>query len=162
MKTSFSWKDLGLQLTYPKQTLISASIISAAGIALLIVAKLIFLRVAPHAFDEGAPFWNWNLSLYTWISYVPFSIAQEIVVRSMTYNSIRKMYDGKLGVLAAVTVSSLFFGGLHFGIGFFYVFGAIILFIPLNVIYEKHRNIWGVSIVHYVLGQAAECLAFWG
>ena len=30
----------------------------------------------------------------------------------------------------------------------------------LGGLYEKQRNIWGVAIIHYILGQAACCLGF--
>ena len=30
----------------------------------------------------------------------------------------------------------------------------------LSGLYEKQRSIWGVAIIHYVLGQAAACLGF--
>ena len=37
---------------------------------------------------------------------------------------------------------------------------AMILLGALGGLYEKQRNIWGVAIIHYVLGQAACCLGF--
>jgi hypothetical protein len=37
---------------------------------------------------------------------------------------------------------------------------AMILLGSLGGLYEKHRNIWGVTLIHFVLGQAACCLGF--
>jgi hypothetical protein len=41
-----------------------------------------------------------------------------------------------------------------------YMIAAIILLGMLGGLYEKHQNIWGVAIIHFVLGQAACCLGF--
>ena len=78
----------------------------------------------------------------------------------MTYGSIKKMFDGKRGILAALVLSSLLFGALHIAHGFMYMMAAIILLGALGGLYEKQRNIWGVTIIHFVLGQAACCLGF--
>ena len=78
----------------------------------------------------------------------------------MIYGSIRKMFDGKRSALAAIVLSSLLFGAVHIAHGFMYMGAAIVLLGSLGGLYEKQRNIWGVAIIHYVLGQAACCLGF--
>jgi membrane protease YdiL (CAAX protease family) len=78
----------------------------------------------------------------------------------MIYGSIRKMFDGKRGTLVAILLSSLLFGAVHIAHGFMYMIAAIILLGALGGLYEKQRNIWGVTIIHFVLGQAACCLGF--
>ena len=40
------------------------------------------------------------------------------------------------------------------------VFAGIILLGAMGGLYEKQRSIWGVALIHYVLGQAAACLGF--
>jgi hypothetical protein len=37
---------------------------------------------------------------------------------------------------------------------------AMILLGALGGLYEKQKSIWGVTIIHYVLGEAAACLGF--
>lgn len=70
------------------------------------------------------------------------------------------MFDGKHSTLAAILLSSLLFGAVHIAHGFVYMFAAMILLGSLGGLYEKHRNIWGVAIIHFVLGQSANCLGF--
>lgn len=159
-KTDFSFDELGLKMRGYKKTLGSSIAIALAIVALLIVAKLAILKLSPGFFAEDAPFWNWNLGLYSWVSYVLTCIVQEFLARSMIYGSIKKMFDGKNSTIAAVILSSLLFGAVHIAHGFMYMIAAIILLGSLGGLYEKHRNIWGVAIVHYVLGQAACCLGF--
>ena len=78
----------------------------------------------------------------------------------MIYGSIRKLFDGRHAVVWAVLVSSLLFGAVHIAHGFMYMVAAMILLGALGGLYEKQRNIWGVAVIHYVLGQAAACLGF--
>ena len=78
----------------------------------------------------------------------------------MIYGSIRKLFDGKNAVIGAILLSSLLFGAVHVAHGFMYMAAAIVLLGALGGLYEKQRSIWGVAIIHYVLGQAAVCLGF--
>jgi PAS domain S-box-containing protein len=159
-KTDFSVEELCLKVKKPKQTFGLAIIISVAVVGLLALAKLLISNISPTFFDENAPFWNWNLGLYSWISYAFTCIIQEFLARSMIYGSIKKMFDGKRGILTSILLSSLLFGGVHIAHGFLYMSAAILLLGSLGGVYEKHRSIWGVTIIHYVLGQAACCLGF--
>ena len=159
-KTDFSADELGLKLEKPKQTLSIAVAISLAVVGLLMIAKLVISRVSPTFFDSGAPFWNWDIGLYSWLSYGFTCVLQEFLARSMIYGSIKKMFDGKHNVIIAILLSSLLFGAVHIAHGFMYMVAAMILLGALGGLYEKQRNIWGVSIIHFVLGQAACCLGF--
>ena len=159
-KTDFSVEELGLQLRKPKQTFGVAIAISAGVVGLLMLAKLLVSKISPTFFAEDTPFWNWDIGLYSWVSYIFTCVVQEFLARSMIYGSIKKMYDGKHSALAAILLSSLLFGAVHIAHGFMYMVAAIILLGALGGLYEKQRNIWGVTIIHFVLGQAACCLGF--
>ena len=151
---------LGLKIKNSKETFGIAFAISATVVALLAAVKLVLLKSNSGFFAEGTPFWNWNIGLYSWISYLFTSVLQEFLARSMIYGSIRKMFDGKNGTVVAIVLSSLLFGAVHIAHGFMYMAAAMILLGALGGLYEKQRNIWGVAIIHYVLGQAACCLGF--
>lgn len=159
-KTEFSFDELGLKIYNCKRTFTTAIGISVTVVALLAATKLILLKSNSGFFAEGIPFWNWNIGLYSWISYLFTSVLQEFLARSMIYGSIRKMFDGKNGTMYAIMLSSLLFGAVHIAHGFMYMAAAMILLGALGGLYEKQRNIWGVAIIHYVLGQAACCLGF--
>ena len=159
-KTKATFDELGLKIHNFKGTFISSIAIALSIVILLMVAKLAILKLAPDFFAPNVPFWNWNIGLYSWASYIFTCIIQEFLARSMTYGSIKKMFDGKRGIIAALLLSSLLFGALHIAHGFMYMMAAIILIGSLGVLYEKHQNIWGVTIIHFVLGQAAHCLGF--
>ena len=159
-KTDFSREELGLKLLKPKATLVTSGLLAAAVVAALVLAKFLLLRIVPGFFAENLPFWNWKIGAYSWISYIFTCIIQEFLARSMIYGSIRKLFDGRNAVVGAILLSSLLFGAVHIAHGFMYMAAAIILLGALGGLYEKQRNIWGVALIHYVLGQAAVCLGF--
>jgi membrane protease YdiL (CAAX protease family) len=159
-KTAFSYEELGLKVKDYKATFLPAIGISIALVALLMAVKLLMLRLAPGFFPNDAPFWNWNIGIYGWVGYIFCCIIQEFLARSMLYGSIRKLFDGKHAVAVAMVLSTLLFGAVHIAHGFMYMTGAIILLGSLSGLYEKQRNIWGVAIIHYVMGEAATCLGF--
>ena len=78
----------------------------------------------------------------------------------MIYGSIKKMFDGKHSAIYAILLSALLFGAVHIAHGFMYMMTAMVMLGALGGLYEKHRNIWGVTLIHFVLGQAACCLGF--
>lgn len=157
-KTDFTVEELGLKITDYKGTFLPAIAVSALVVAALMVAKLIVMHFVPGFFPADAPFWNWNIGIYNWASYGFTCIVQEFLARSMIYGSIRKMFDGKHAVILSIVLSSLLFGAVHIAHGFMYMFGAMILLGSLGGLYEKQRNIWGVAIIHYVMGEAGACL----
>ena len=78
----------------------------------------------------------------------------------MIYGSIKKLFDGKYSVIYAILLSALLFAAVHIAHGFMYMIAAMILLGSMGGLYEKHRNIWGVTIIHFILGQSACCLGF--
>ena len=159
-KTDFTADELGLKVRDWKSTFGIALGISGAVVVLLMAVKCLVLRIAPGFFESGTPFWNWDIGLYSWISYIFTCVIQEFLARSMIYGSIRKMFEGKNAVICAILLSSLLFGAVHIAHGFMYMVAAMLLLGALGGLYEKQRNIWGVAIIHFVLGQAAHCLGF--
>lgn len=159
-KTGFTFEELGLTIRNPKDTFLSALGISFLTVVLLSAAKLVVLSVAPDFFAADAPFWNWNIGLYSWCSYIFTCIIQEFLARSMIYGSIKKLFDGKYSAIYAIFLSALLFGAVHIAHGFMYMVAAMTLLGALGGLYEKHRNIWGVTMIHFILGQSACCRGF--
>ena len=122
--------------------------------------KLVILRFVPDFFPADGPFWNWNIGIDDWIGYIFSCIIQEFLARSMLYGSIRKMFDGKHATAVAIGLTTLLFDAVHLGHGFMYMIGAMVLLGSLGGLYEKQRDIWGVAIIHYVMGVAGTCLGF--
>ena len=159
-KTDLTFDELGLKFRNFKSTIVSSGVIAFLVVLILMAAKLVVLKIAPDFFDANVPFWNWDIGLYSWASYIFTCVMQEFLARSLVYGSIKKMFDGRRGMLVAMALSALLFGAVHIAHGFMYIMAAIILLGSLGGLYEKHQNIWGVTLIHFVLGQAACCLGF--
>lgn len=159
-KTRFSFDELGLKIRNFKRTFGSSIVIALLVVMLLMAAKIVILKVSPEFFRSNVPFWNWNIGMYSWCSYIFTCIIQEFLARSMIYGSIKKMFDGRHSVVAAMLLSALLFGAVHIAHGFMYMIASIVLLGALSGLYEKHQNIWGVTLIHFVLGQAACFLGF--
>lgn len=161
-KIDFSPDELGLKLCRPRATIGTALAISAAVVVCLITIKLLVLRISPTFFADGTPFWNWDLGLYSWLSYGFTCTLQEFLARSMIHGSIRRIFIGRHGLLISILLSSLLFSAVHVAHGFLYMSAAFVLMSLLGGLYEKQHNIWGVTIIHFVLGHTACCLGFLG
>ncbi|MBO5757315.1 MAG: PAS domain-containing protein [Clostridia bacterium] len=158
--TKLTFDELGLKFKNITKTIVSSVAISLGVVMLLMAAKFALLQIVPDFFAPDVPFWNWNIGLYSWFSYIFTCIIQEFLARSLIYGSIKKMFDEKNSIIAAILLSSLLFGAVHIAHGFMYMMAAMILLGALGGVYEKHQNIWGVTLIHFVLGQAACCLGF--
>lgn len=133
--------DMGLNFKNMKVVMKRSCIISLVIIALLIVAKLI-MKPGEKLFD---------LSKYDFL-YPLTSILQEFLARGFLLTCLMNIYDNKLKKHTAVIVSSLLFTTLHLYYGFLFMVGAGVLSVLLGYIYLKDKNIWGVSLIHFVFG----------
>ncbi len=158
--TSFSLKDIGLRITDPKATFVPDLLITAAGLAVLAGGKLILLRAAPGFFPAGAPFWDWSVLNWSSIVYPFTAVLQEFLARGVMQENLLRIFDGKHAAALSIIVSSLVFGVLHIAYGLPFMLGASLLLGALGVLYHKQGNIWGLSIIHYVLGEAATFLRY--
>lgn len=134
-------KDMGLNFANIKPIMKRSCIISLVIIAVLIAAKLI-MKPGEKLFD---------LSKYDFL-YPLTSILQEFLARGFLLTCLMNIYDTGHKKHAAVFVSSLLFTTLHLYYGFLFMVGAGVLSVLLGYLYLKDKNIWGVSLIHFVFG----------
>ena len=156
--TSFSMKEIGLQTANLKPILITDSLIALGGVVLVVLLKVVMLRVVPGYFKPGAPFWDWSAANFSDYMYPLTVVFQEFLARSVMQESLYRIFTGKHQAFLSVLVSSLMFGALHIAYGLPLMLGASILLGALGTLYHKQRSIWGLAIVHYVLGEAVTYL----
>lgn len=158
--TSFSIWDMGLRLINAKTTIMLDIFIALGGAVSLIVLKMILSRVAPGFFPVDAPFFDWS-GLRISSFYYPLTVViQEFLARGAMQGSLQRIFTGKYTATLSILVSSLIFGVLHIAYGFPYMVGAAILLGFLGVLYNKQGHIWGICIIHFVLGWMAEFLRY--
>ena len=158
--TSFSIRDIGLRVTNAKATFVPDILITLGGCAVLFIGKIILLRVAPGFFPEGAPFWDWSVGTFADVIYPLTVILQEFLARGVMQENLRRIFTGKHAAALSIFVSALVFGVLHIAYGLPYMLGATLLLGVLGIFYHKQGNIWGLCIIHYVLGEVATFLRY--
>lgn len=158
--TSLSLRDIGLRVENPKKTFLPSILIAVGGTAILVGAKILLLRVAPGFFPAGAPFWDWSVGNMSDVLYPLTVLLQEFLARGAMQANLKRIFVGKHAGALSILVSSLIFGVLHISYGLPLMLGAALLMGVLGVLYEKQGNLWGLSIVHYVLGEAVTFLRY--
>ena len=158
--TSFSIKDMGIRINNYKDTFGMAALISIGGTAAVMLLKVLMLQFIPQFFPEDAPFWDWKILGFADLIYPFTAVLQEFLARSVMQENLRRIFVGKSADAMSVIVSSLIFGVLHIAYGLPLMLGAALLLGALGMLYNRQRNIWGLSIIHFVLGEAVTCLRF--
>ena len=156
--TSFSLKDIGLRVTNLRSVLITDSLIALGGTVLVVLVKLIMLKTVPTYFPAGAPFWDWRAGNVSDLFYPLTVVFQEFLARSVMQESLNRIFTGKYQAVLSVVISALVFGALHIAYGLPLMLGAFILLGALGTLYQKQGSIWGLAIIHYVLGEAVTFL----
>lgn len=141
VKTRLKPENLGLNFKNIKPVMIRSVVVSAIIIVAMIVLKLIM--------KPGEPLLDW--STYNFM-YPITSILQEFLARGFLLSCLMNIYDAKHKKHIAVIVSSLLFTTLHLYYGFTFMVGAGLLSALLGYMYLRDKNIWGVSLVHFVFG----------
>lgn len=158
--TSFSIRDAGFRIKDAKATFVPDILITLAGCVVLILGKIILLRAVPGFFPKGAPFWDWSVGTFADIVY-PFTvILQEFLARGVMQESLKRIFTGKYSGAMSIAISALIFGVLHIAYGFPFMIASSLLLGVLGTLYYKQGNIWGLCIIHYVLGEAATFLRY--
>ena len=147
--TSFTFEDMGIGTKNLKHSLIRSAIISAILVAVMVVAKFVILQVKPDFFAADAPFFD--VSRITFV-YIFTSILQEYLCRGVTQECLMRIFDGKGGTAIAIGITAVFFASLHIYYGFLMMLGAGLLSVVLGILYAQDRNVWGLSLIHYVIG----------
>ncbi len=158
--TSFSIRDIGLRVTNARATFLPDIAITLMGCAVLMGGKVFLLQAAPGFFPEGAPFWDWSVGTFADVIYPLTVILQEFLARGVMQENLRRIFTGKYAGVLSILVSALVFGVLHIAYGLMFMLGASLLLGALGVLYHKQGNIWGLCIIHYVLGEEATFLRY--
>lgn len=148
-----SYEDVGLGVRGCKKVIVTDSLLTLAGIVLLIVVKLFMMRFVPGFFTEGVPFFSFGK--YPPLEYFTYAlsvIGQEFISRGVVHECMSRVIPGKYYEVISIIVSSIMFGALHVHVGLVYMIGASILLGALGVIYRRQHTIWGLCIPHYILG----------
>ena len=148
-RTRFRLRDMGFDTKNIGPVLLRDGIISVACIAILAVANLIV--------NKGTLVCNFKKFDFFYLLTAPL---QEFLARGFLLNCLLKIYTGRHGTAIALLVSCFLFMSLHIYYGFTFMIGAGVLSLLLGLLFLKDRCIWGVSLIHFMIGNAWFVLGF--
>ena len=128
--------------------------LEAAGISLILIIAMVVWRLILNSRDADAAARPWfGLYLGThgrW--FYPFSsILQELLIKALVQENVRSLApNGNRHMTAGLT--GLFFAILHMNYPLYYLLGAGLLCYGTAYLYERDQNIWGSSLIHFVIG----------
>lgn len=149
-KLKIPLSSMGVTLSNWKQSLTEGVLYSVltmvvlGGIAMA-VRHFDMMPVKPFSFK--AAFTPW----YGFGIYFLHSAAQELFARGFLQTAFERFFNDQTGV-RSIGFTSLLFGLFHIHFGIFAVAITFVSGIIFGIIYRRHRNLIGVSLVHLVAG----------
>jgi membrane protease YdiL (CAAX protease family) len=89
--------------------------------------------------------------------YLLHSYIQELAARGIMQNTMQRFLRDEHGV-RSIMVLSLAFGVMHTHLGLTMVLSSTVASVCFGFFYRRHRNLIGVTIVHYITGVAGRYL----
>lgn len=97
-------------------------------------------------------FKSFNIPYYLWFAnYLAHSTLQEFVSKGVLLTTLINVL-GTNHQIKSILISSLVFATIHINFGFQAVILTFMLGCFLGVLYLKHKNIFGISVLHAVFG----------
>ena len=132
-----------------RREMLEAAVISLILIAGMIVWRLILNGKDPEA--VGRPFFGLYLGIHGRWFYPISAVLQELFIKGLIQENFRSLSPDENRHFT-VAVNGIFFAVLHMNYPLYYLIGAGLLCIGTGYLYERDRNIWGSSLIHFVIG----------
>jgi CRP-like cAMP-binding protein/membrane protease YdiL (CAAX protease family) len=141
-------QSLGLTMVGLKRSLIEGIVISVIMVALATAIAAV-LRANDALPGQVVPF-----EVAGGSAYLLHSALQELLARGFLQSAFQR-FLGKVNGLGAVLLSSVFFGMFHLHFGLIAVGMTIATGAIFGLLYMRHQNLAGVTLVHFMAGVAA-------
>ena len=155
--TSFSFGDVGL-LPSKKKLLknIKEILLIGTTACLLLLALKTFLLYA--GFPVKQRFIGGSITGAS--NYLLTAFVQEFLARGVIQTSIQSLVKGRYQKVLGILLTSLLFSLMHMPFGFIFMMSALLLSLALGYIFERHGDLWGCFLLHWVCGYLTMCLFF--
>ena len=142
----YSLNMFGVTLKNWKQSLLEGLLISAAVLIAGITAAHFLAQKFHYVF-------RYDNIVFTplYLNYLASCYLQEFIVRGVTQTSLQRFLNDKNGYLS-ITVTSSIFATFHIWYSLRTSFAIFIISVFLGWIYNRHKNLLGVGIIHFIIG----------
>lgn len=141
---------------------LGASLLAGLGISLPIMVLMVGLRLQFWPPVAGQPVVDLGVLDWTYASYLLIAPMQEWIARGVFQTSIERLLPGKYRGLAAVVIASLVFSMLHLHLNPALAVVSLLSGLIWGALFVRYRNLAGVSLSHFLLGNWAGVIGLWG
>ena len=143
-------RDLGVTQVGMKKSLIEGAVLSVATMAIAFAVAGGLGALGIRTGTPVPPDWAGTSG------YFFHSVLQELVARGLLQSSFQRFLGDTKG-LRSVVLASVLFGAFHVHFGLLAVVTTVLSGLLFGVVYLRHRNLAGVTLLHFFAGGAA----FW-
>lgn len=151
---NYPLSTFGVTRANARRSLVTGAWVSAAMLVAFAIFRAV-LRVTGH--DDGPLVDTSNPRVFgpLLLLYLPHSALQEFASRGVVQTALQTFFRDEKGHLA-IGVTSLLFAILHLTHGLVAVLVTFFASMAFGYVYRPHKNLLGVSVVHWVGGTIAE------
>ncbi|HHW47617.1 MAG TPA: cyclic nucleotide-binding domain-containing protein [Clostridiaceae bacterium] len=158
--SSLSWKDFGLTLSGAKKSIMESLVISLAIMGILALAKYALIVAYPDKIPDKRII-VWEYFDYTYVTYLVVAPLQEFITRGVVQSSLERLLVGRSKVVLSIIITSLLFGSLHVFASIYLALAAVVTGWLWGWMYYRHKNLIGISISHFLIGNFTGLLGLW-
>lgn len=160
IKSGLPRQNFGLSMENWKRSTLEALAVSTVAIGALLVFKIALNAYHPGTFKEQKLI-NFNYFNYSYVTYILVAPLQEFIARGTVQGSLQRLFVGRYNNILAIIVTSFLFGSLHIASSLNLAFFALLSGFLWGWMYSRQKNLVGVSISHFVIGNMAGLMGYW-
>ena len=153
-------KDFGVTLTGWRPSVMDALWVSALFVAALALIKYIILQHLPGIFREVQIF-DFGYFGITYVTYLLVAPLQEFIARGVVQGTLVNLLEIRYRGLVAILVTTFLFSALHMTHSLNLSIASFITGLILGWMYNRHQTIIGVSLTHFLVGNASGLMGYW-
>lgn len=156
-QSDLTMHDMGLRLGGAWRSVKEAMLLTLPAMAVL-YGLAVYLGRENSDLELGLDFSRLD---WTYYSYLLIAPVQEWIARGVFQTGIEKLIDHRRRGLLAVLIASLVFATLHLHLNPTLALVSLISGLIWGGLFIRHRNLVGVSVSHFLLGNWVALLGLW-
>jgi len=151
--------SFGVTMVNAKKAIWESLLISAVLMSVLVLVKLYLIKSSP-AF-RGTSIITWKYVGWDYVTYILVAPLQEFLTRGVLQGSMQRFLMGRYNWLWATILTSTLFGVFHIHESLELGIAAILGGLLWGGMYARHKNLIGVSLNHFLIGNWLGILGLW-
>lgn len=155
LRSRLSLEEVGLTGKGWRRSLGEGALLCVALVPLILGYKHFSRPDAPWIEPEALADTTSRLGMLWSGLYLAHSFVQEFISRGLLQNTLTRFMRDQHWILPILTIC-LLFGILHLHISREFAFLTALIALPFGLVYQRHRSLIGVTLIHFVLGMTCK------